>query len=180
MNPATTTVAEAQADMRQAYAGGALGVLTSAMAWFVAGVVAWKVSPSAGVVALLAGGVLIFPVSTLLDKAIGRSGAHSKGNPLASLAMAGTVWLILSLPLAWVISTHRTEWFFPAMLCVIGGRYLTFHTLFGLRVYLACGAALAAAGVLLVKYDADAVTGAFTGSAIEVVFGLLILRFWRS
>lgn len=180
MNPATTSIAEAQADMRLAYAGGGLGVLTSSLAWFVAGVVAWKGSASSAVIALLVGGALIHPVATLLEKAAGRSGSHTSGNPLAGLAMASTAWLILSLPLAYVISQYRTEWFFPAMLFVIGGRYLTFTTLFGTRVYLACGAALAAGGFLLVVLGASAVTGAFTGSAIEVVFALLILRFWRS
>jgi hypothetical protein len=180
MNPATTSIAEAQSDMRVAYAGGGLGMLTSSLVWFIAGVVAWSESASAAVIALLVGGVLIQPVSTLLEKAVGRSASHSKGNPLAGLAIASTAWLILSLPLAYVVSLYRTEWFFPAMLLVIGGRYLTFSTMYGLRVYLACGVALAAGGILLVKLGATAVTGAFTGSAIEAIFALMILRFWRS
>lgn len=180
MNPVTTSIAEAQADMRAAYAGGGLGMLTSSLAWCTAGGVAWIESPSAAVIALLIGGVLIHPVATLLEKAVGRSASHAKGNPLASLAMASTAWLILSLPLAYVVSLYRTEWFFPAMLFVIGGRYLTFSTLFGSRIYLVCGAALAAAGVLLVKFHATAITGAFTGSAIEAIFAFLILRFRRS
>lgn len=180
MNPATTTIADAQADMRVAYAGGGLGMLTSSLVWFIAGVVAWTESASAAVIALLAGGVLIHPVSTLLEKAVGRSASHSKGNPLAGLVMASTAWLILSLPLAYVVFLYRTEWFFPAMLFVIGGRYLTFSTLFGLQVYLVCGASLAASGILLVKLGATAITGAFTGAAIEALFALSILRYWRS
>jgi len=119
------------------------------------------------VLALLVGGMLIHPLGLLLCKALGRPAKHSTANPLASLALATTVWLVLSLPLAWVVSLHRIDWFFPAMLCVIGGRYLCFHTLYGLRTYLFCGAVLAGAGFLLVRLDAGPTAGAFAGSAIE-------------
>ncbi len=176
MDVATTTIAEAQRDMRVAYYGGALGMLSSALVWFVAAVVASRMSASAAVIALLVGGVLIHPISVVLCKAFGRSAAHSKGNPFGGLAMASTGWLILSLPLAYVVSLYRIEWFFPVMLFVIGGRYLTFSTMFGSRVYLVCGLALAAGGYVLAKFGATAAAGAFTGAAIETVFGLVILR----
>ena len=103
-------------------------------------------SPERGVWALLIGGMLIHPASVLLVKGLGRSGKHSPGNPLGSLALAATFWLVLSCVLAYVVSILRIEWFFPAMLFVIGGRYLVFATIFGTRTYWACGAALALAG----------------------------------
>ncbi|MEO6064651.1 MAG: hypothetical protein ABIP49_02570 [Lysobacterales bacterium] len=162
--------------MRVAYYGGAPGMLTSSLVWFVAAVVAVRMSASAAVLALFVGGMLIHPVSVVLCKAFGRSAAHSKGNPFGGLAMASTGWLILSLPLAYVVSLYRMEWFFPAMLFVIGGRYLTFAIMFGSRVFLGCGVALAAGGYVLAKFGATAAVGALTGSAIEAVFGLFILR----
>lgn len=67
------------------------------------------------------------------------------------------------------MSTVRLEWFFPAVLLVIGGRYLTFQTLYGLRAYWACGAALCAAGLALGIVGAPVAVGAFAGGAVELV-----------
>ena len=169
------SVADAQRDMRQAYLDGAPGILVSGSAWFAASLVCTALSPGQAVWALFIGGALIHPVSVLLLKALGRSGQHARTNPLGALALTTTFWMILSLPLAYAVSLLRIDWFFPAMLLVIGGRYLTFATLYGRRVYLAFGAALALAGYALARLDAAPATSAFTGAAIEVVFGLLIL-----
>jgi hypothetical protein len=173
------TISEAQKDMRSAYYGGAAGVLVSSAAWLAAGAVSVLVSPAAAVVALLAGGMVIHPVSVLLAKAAGRPGKHTPGNPLAPLALEGTVWLLLSLPLAYAVSRLRVEWFFPAMLLVIGGRYFTFSTLYGVRAYGACGAALATAGMLLVRLHGTATAGAFAGGAIEAAFAVILFSITR-
>jgi hypothetical protein len=175
-----TTIGNAQKEMRSAYHGGAPGVFTSAMVWMVAGVVALRRSPQDAVIALFVGGMLIHPISLLVCKALGRSAKHSVGNPFGTLALASTAWLILSLPLAYVVSLHRIEWFFPAMLFVIGGRYLTFQTMFGLRAYLALGAMLTVCGFVLVKLGATPTTGAFAGAAIECAFAIAIFLPARS
>jgi hypothetical protein len=168
----------AQQDMRDAYAWGGTGVAVSALAWTTAGAVSMVKSPQHAVWALLIGGMLIHPVSTLLEKALGRRGQHAAGNPLASLAAANTVWLIACLPLAYVVSLQQTEWFFPAMLLVIGGRYLTFALLFGVRLYWALGIALIATACGLVALAANTTLGAFAGAAVEAVFATVLL--WRA
>lgn len=171
----TDTIASAQSDMRAAYRDGGAGVLASSLAWLAAGIATVKASPQQAVWVLFIGGMAIHPVATVLCKLLGSSGKHAKGNPLGALAIASVFWLIFSLPLAYVVSLQRIEWFFPAMLIVIGGRYLTFHTLFGLRVYWILGLALAAAGYLLGRALATPTIGAFTGSAIELLFATYIL-----
>lgn len=173
--PLAPTLADAQRDMRQAHFGGAPGMVVSAMAWCVAGLVALRVSPERAVWTLLLGGMFIHPLAVLIAKALGRSGNHARGNPLGALALATTAWLVLSLPLAYGVSMLRIEWFFPAMMLVIGGRYLTFAVLFGTRLYWACGAALALAGYLLGRAGAATETGAFAGAAIEAVFAVALL-----
>ena len=160
--------------MRFAYLGGAPGMLTSAAVWLTAGLVSLGVSPKRGVWALLIGGMLIHPVSVLLAKGLGHSGKHSPGNPLGFLALATTFWLVLSCVLAYAVSILRIEWFFPAMLFVIGGRYLTFATIFGTGIYWACGAALALAGYALGNANASPEVSAFTGAATEGVFAAAI------
>jgi hypothetical protein len=168
------TIAGAQREMRLAYYGGAPGMLTSAIVWLIAGIFSIRLSPDRAIWALFVGGMLIHPVSQLLTKALGRSARHGAGNPFGSLALATTFWMILMMPLAYGASRLRIEWFFPAMLFIIGGRYLTFSTLFGTRVYWFCGAALAVAGYLLGRAYASPAFGAFSGAAIEAGFAAAI------
>lgn len=169
-----TNLPQAQADMRFAYYGGAAGMLASSIAWLCAAIATIQASPQQAVWVLFIGGMLIHPVGVMIAKLLGRSGNHAKGNPLASLAWASTLWLIFSLPLAYAVSLLRIEWFFPAMLLVIGGRYLVFGTLFGMRVYWVCGLSLAGTAYLLAIIKATPTLAAFTGSAIEVVFAAII------
>lgn len=169
------TIDDAQRDMRQAYLSGAPGMLCSALAWLVAGVVAMQVSASAAVLTLFAGGMLIFPASVLACKALGRSGAHAKANPLGPLALEGTVWLVFCLPIAYAVSRLNMAWFFPAMMLVIGGRYLTFRTLYGLRLYWLCGGVLALAAYGLAAVKAPPGAAALAGAAIEAVFAIAIV-----
>ena len=168
------TIADAQREMRFAYYGGAPGMLTSATVWLIAGIVATVMSPDRAIWSLFIGGMFIHPVAVLLTKAIGQPGKHSANNPLGSLAMETTFWMILMMPLAYAASRLRIEWFFPAMLCIIGGRYLTFATIYGTRIYWLCGAALAIAGGSLGLATASPAIGAFSGAAIEAVFAVAI------
>lgn len=168
------TFAAAQADMRRAYAGGVIGIMVSGTVWLVAGAVAWLRTPQIAIIALLVGGVLIHPLAVLLAKASGRSGAHEKGNPLAQLSGEATGWMLLGIGLAYFLSLWRLDLFFPVMLLTIGGRYLTFATIYGMRLYWAFGMVLAAAGMLLATQATAFATGAFAGGVIEMVFAALI------
>jgi len=173
----TNDLARAQADMRFAYCNGAVGMLASSLAWACAAVVAFKGTPERAVWTLFVGGMLIHPVGVVIAKILGRPGNHSKGNPLGSLAWASTLWLIFSLPLAYGVSLLRIEWFFPAMLFVIGGRYLVFSSLFGMRTYWACGLVLAGAGYLLGRSAAYPANSALAGFLIEVLFAAVLFTF---
>jgi hypothetical protein len=170
-----TTIAGAQRDMRDAYYGGALGMLTSAAVWLAASLVSVLYSSERAVWALFVGGMFIHPVSVLLTRALGRSGRHGRDNPFGPMALAGTFWMIMCLPLAYAVSVLRIDWFFPAMLLVIGGRYLTFTTMFGLRIYWLCGGALAVAAYVLVLLRASPALGAAAGAAIEALFAIAIV-----
>ena len=171
----THDLTQSQSDMRSAYCSGGCGVLASSLAWLAAALAVLQASPRQAVWVLFIGGAAIHPVATILCKLFGASGKHTRGNPLGTLALASLFWLIFSLPLAYAVSLHRIEWFFPAMLLVIGGRYLTFHMLFGLRVYWILGLALAAAGYWLGSSFAEPMASAFTGAAIEALFAVYLL-----
>jgi hypothetical protein len=173
LDPAT--LAAAQRDMRSGYLDGAPGVLVSGLAWAVAGCVATWISPQRAVWALFVGGVFIHPLAVLCTRLLGRPGRHTPGNPLGALAMATTFWMIMMLPLAYGVSLLRIDLFFPAMLLVIGGRYLCFQTLYGNRLYWVMGAVLALAGYGLARSNAPVALGGFAGAVIEIVFGGLLL-----
>ena len=170
------TFQAAQADMRRAYFSGAPGVLVSGLVWLAAGFVAASGLEKASVLTLLFGGAAIFPLSIILTKLLGHSGKHTSGNALGGLAAEGTFWLLAGCAIAYGMHVLRIEWFFPAMLLVIGGRYLTFQTLYGLRAYWACGALLCIAGLARALARAPAVVGAFTGATIELVFAVLMFK----
>ena len=170
-----TTLADAQRDMRTAYLGGAPGVLVSGLVWTVAACVALWLSPQRAVWALFVGGVFIHPLSVVLVRLLGRSGRHAQGTPLGPLAMATTFWMILMLPLAYAVSLLRIELFFPAMLFVIGGRYLCFQTLYGNRLYWLIGAVLAVSGYCLAALNAPVAIGAGAGALIEIGFAAVLL-----
>lgn len=170
---------DAQRDMRHGYFCGAPGILASATAWLIAGFVAMQGTPKSAVVALFIGGMFIHPVGVIVAKMLGRRGSHTKGNPLATLAAEGTIFFLLCLPLAYAVFLYHPRWFFPAMLLLIGGRYLTFATIYGMRTFWVCGGTLALAGVTLLFAKASASTGAFTGAAIEFVFAAIVFALAR-
>ena len=175
----TTDLSRAQADMRFAYVSGASGMLASSIAWLCAAIATMQASPKQAVWVLFIGGMVIHPVGVLISKVLGRPGNHSKGNPLGSLAWASTLWLIFSLPLAYAVSLLRIEWFFPAMLLVIGGRYLVLSSLFGMRIYWACGLVLAGAGYSLGQASASPTMSAFAGASIEFSFAAAVFALNR-
>ncbi|WP_266203285.1 DUF7010 family protein [Pontibacter kalidii] len=169
----------AQQDMRAAYLHGYPGVVVSGTVWLVSALVAIYVSPEKAVWTLLPGGVLIHPVSVLLNKILGARGTHAQGNPLGRLAMEGTVFMIMCIPLAYGLSFQKVEWFFQGMLLIIGGRYLMFATLYSARLYWALGIGLGMAAYLLFTMDSPSHTTLLVGAAIEIVFGLVMLATLR-
>jgi len=126
------------------------------------------------VIALFVGGMFIFPLSIVISKVMGRTGAHSKSNPLNGLALESTFMMLVCLPIAYVVFLYNAQLFFPAMMLIIGARYLTFSTLYGLRTYWICGASLIIAGFLAAVFKAPFNVGAFVGSGLELLFSIII------
>jgi hypothetical protein len=173
------TISVAQADMCKAYANGSVGIVSSGLIWLVSAIVAYQFSAKQGIWTLLIGGIFIFPLSVLLSKAIGLSGTHIKGNPLGKLAMEGTIFMLMCLPLALGLSLQHTEWFFQGMLLIIGGRYLTFASIYGNRFFWVLGAILGIAAYLLFSVKAQPFISALTGSIIEITFGSFMFISFR-
>lgn len=173
------TLREAQADMRSGYANGSVGIIVSGIIWLTSALVAFQFSNKQAIWTLLIGGMFIYPLSVLLAKLLGLSDAHTKGNPLANLAMEGTLFMLMCLPIAFGLSLQHSEWFFQAMLLIIGGRYLTFASMYGDRLYWVLGGTLGIAAYVLFGFGAKSMVSAMTGSFIEITFGLYMLIAFR-
>ena len=89
--------------------------------------------------------------------------------------------MIFAILIAVAVAFHSVALFFPAMLLVIGGRYLTFATLYGMKIYWAFGATLALAALPIAALRAPVFVGALVGALIEYAFGAVIFfRLGRS
>lgn len=173
------TIALSQTDMCKGYANGSIGIIISGLIWLASGIVAFQFSAKQAIWSLLIGGMFIHPLSLLVGKAMGLSGTHTKGNPLGNLAMEGTIFMLMCLPLAFGLSLQHSEWFFQAMLMIIGGRYLTFASIYGNRLYWILGASLGVAAYLLFTFKVQSFGSAITGSILEITFGIFMLITFR-
>lgn len=174
------TIAEAQHDVRHAHFGGFVGLLVSGALWLATGAVALAAGPRAAMLTIALGGALIYPCSVLVIRLLGRSGLLAPANPFGALARESAFIIPLCLPLVFAAALAHREWFFPALLVLVGAHYLPFATLYGMRLYHLVAATLIAAGLLLGlavgTEGAGFASGAFLGGAIEVFFGLLVAR----
>lgn len=169
----TPRIGDAQRDVRDAHLLGGTGMVVSGLIWLASGVVALLAPPATAMLALFLGGIAIFPLSMLVNRALGRSGLLAPGNPLGALAGESTAAMVLCMPLAFIAARVDPALYFPAMMALVGAHYLPFATLFGHRIYWALGGAMIAAAYLLVLGHAPFALGAFVGGAIEIAFAPL-------
>jgi hypothetical protein len=167
---------EAQKDMRTSYFGGGPGAFASGIVWLTAGIAAFISTKQTSVLIFFFGGMLIHPLGILLSKALKRSGKHTKGNPLSNLAMESTFLLFIGLFIAFVTLQMRPHWFFPIMILIIGGRYLLFSTIYGMRIYWIFGALLIVAGVCGILFKPPFHLIGLVGGIIEILFSFIIIN----
>jgi hypothetical protein len=84
-----------------------------------------------------------------------RRASVSKENPFTSLGMQVAFVLPLSMLLLVPVGLYRLNWFFPALMVLVGAHYLPFATLYGMRMFLFLAGILIAAGVVIAVYFAE-------------------------
>jgi Family of unknown function (DUF7010) len=161
-------VAAAQQEVRSTYLGGFVGQLVSGAIWVASAAATTWVSPRAGILTLVIGGMFIFPMTQLLLRVSGRPASLSSGNPLRELAMEIAFLVPLLLPLVGAATLHKTAWFYPSMMVVVGAHYLPFSFLYGMREFIPLSGLLLVAGLLIGVYaPAMAVWGGWlTGASL--------------
>jgi hypothetical protein len=117
------------------------------------------------------GGFFIFPITELLIRVIGERAAVSPANALRSLGMQVAFVLPLSMPLLLPVGLYRLNWFYPAMMILLGSHYLPFVFLYGMRMFAVLAAVLVGGGTLIAMYfSASFSTGAWYTGTILLVF----------
>jgi hypothetical protein len=168
------SIAEAQRDVRRIYEGGFYGQLVSGAVWVVsAGAATWAPFPAA-VATLFFGGVLIFPLTTLILRLHGRAASLPAGHPMAALAMQIAFTVPIGFVVVVVMLGGRSRLFFPASMIIVGAHYLPFVFLYGMRLFAVLSGVLVVAGVLLLYLPAPVAIGGWFTGALLVIFAFLL------
>lgn len=164
-------IQDAQHEVRSVYMGGFGGQLVSSTIWLVsAGLGTW-VTPKASVLAVVIGGFFIFPLTQMFLYLSGRRASVSRQNSFNSLGMQVALVLPLSMLLLLPVGLYRANWFFPALMVLLGAHYLPFATLYGMRMFLLLGGILISIGVVIALYFSGTFSlGAWVGGLILFVF----------
>jgi hypothetical protein len=172
------TFAEAQREARTAFVGGSVGQVVTGAIWLLSAALGTWAGTSQGIIALFFGGMLIFPLTQLALRLLGKAGTLRPENPLGQYTLLSVFAMGAMYPLIYVAAVHNLNWFYPAFMLVVGAHYLSFVLLYGMRHYAFLGAALIGGGVALgVLLPGNFAAGGWlTGTAL-VVFGLFV---WQS
>ena len=171
------TITEAQADVRRAYRGGFSGPLVSGVIWAMANTVYLLVSPGAAMAALFFGGMLIFPLSAVILRAMPGRISLPTGHPSSALAMQSAFTVPVGLLVAIALGTYEPVLFFPASLLIVGAHYFVFVSLYGTKIFAVLGGALVVLGAIgmFVVPGIGAVSG-WIGGAVFLAFTPVLFR----
>jgi len=174
-------VTQAQSDVRRVYRGGFAGPLVSALIWFAAAAVYQWGSSGTAMVVLFFGGMLIFPLSTLVLKIAGGPSALPKGHPSIALATQAALTVPPGILVAIALGTYEPSLFFPAALIIVGAHYLPFISLYGMWLFGALAGVLAAIGAVAMFWlpDLRGLSG-WIGAVVLLVSAVPLYLSYRS
>lgn len=168
------SIQSAQIEMSHYYKGGSIGVIVSGMVWLSIAIISIKYNTQLAVWSLLIGGIFIHPLSLLICRIIAKKATKLVNNVCNQLAIQSTFFMVVCIPLAYGLSFQRIEWFFLAMMLIIGGRYFTFVTIYGNKLYWLLGIVLVIMAYLLFKIKAVSSVILLISGLIEILVGLLL------
>jgi hypothetical protein len=145
-------IQDAQREVRSVYIGGFVGQLVSSVIWLVSAALGTWVTPKASILAVVIGGFFIFALTQMLLRLSGRRARVSRENPLHWLGMQVAFVLPFSMLLLVPVGFYRLNWFFPALMILLGAHYLPFATLYGMRMFLFLAGILIAMGYVIAHW----------------------------
>jgi hypothetical protein len=145
-------VRDAQREVRTVFVGGFWGQLVASAIWLVSAALATWATPRAAIWELVAAGCFIFPLTQLMLRLTGGPTAVSKDNPLGNLGMQIAFTLPMTMFLLVPVTAFRLNWFYPALMILLGAHYLPFTFLYGMRMFIPLCAILTGGGVIIALY----------------------------
>ena len=171
------TVADAQREVRSIFLGGSVGLVVSGAIWLLSAALSTWGGTRQGIIALVVGGMFIFPLTQLVLWLAGRPWALSQGNPLRQLAIEVAFIVPLTLPVAGGAALHNVNWFYPACMIIVGAHYMPFIFLYGMWLYGVLAAVLMGAGITLgLTMPHQFGVGGWLAGAALVLFGFVAGR----
>src|SRR5690242_9111605 len=164
-------IQDAQREVRSVYIGGFWGQLVSSIIWLASAAVGTWVSPKASILTAVISGFFIFPLTQMMLRLSGRPARVSKENSFHFLGMQVAFVLPFSMLLLVPVGLYHLNWFFPALMILLGAHYLPFATLFGMRMFLFLAGILLAAGIVVAHWFSGTFSlGAWIGGLALFVF----------
>jgi hypothetical protein len=164
-------IGDAQREMRTRFVGGFYGQLVSGVLWLVSASLATWSTPRAAITTLVLGGFFIFPTTELLIRLAGGESPLSAQNSLRDLGMQVAFVLPFSMPLLLPVGLYRLNWFYPALMVLLGAHYIPFVFLYGMRMFAVMAALLLGGAVVIAMYWSSSFSlGAWYTGVVLVLF----------
>ena len=166
---------EAQADLRRAYLDAGPGTVISGLIWALAAVVQARSGVGAGFAALFFGGMLIYPLSLVVNRTLFRRATESPGNPFGRTVLESTIAMLAAFLPAWLFLDSAPALVMPLAALAVGAHYFAFRTAYGMAVFWLLGALLMAMSLAAI-YRVFPLPGAFVSAvaAVEILFGIAL------
>lgn len=164
--------AAAQGELRASYMNGGPGAVVSGLVWLAAALCTTAWGTSTGFAVLFFGGMAIFPLGTLVVRALFRRAPPSPENSGGRTVVETVFPMIGGLLAAWLLLPYRPDLVFPLAAIAVGAHYFGFRTAYGSTLYWGLAAVICGVGlgtVFLGVPDGQSVP--YVIAAIEVVFG---------
>jgi hypothetical protein len=167
-------IKEAQREVRSAFFGGFVGQLIAGIIWALSAAVSTWGTPRLGMAVLFFMSMLLFPLTQLTLKLMGRPTKLSPENTLNQLAMQIAFTVPIGFLLVGAATLYRENWFYPASMVVVGAHYLPFIFLYGMPQFGILAGLLIAGGIGIGLYGPDIFSlGGWISVIIFIIFAFI-------
>ena len=167
-------IKEAQKEVRSAFLGGFAGQLIAGIIWALSAMISTWGTPRLGMAVLFFVSMLLFPLTQLTLKLMGRPAKLSAGNTLNQLATQIAFTVPIGFVLVGAATLYRENWFYPASMVVVGAHYLPFIFLYGMPQFGILAGLLIAGGIGLGLYGPDVFSlGGWMSAIIFIIFAFI-------
>ena len=171
----------AQSELRDSYVHGGPGAVVSGFVWLAAARTASTSDIATGFTVLFLGGMLIFPVATVIVRSLFHRAPPSKDNPGGRTVIETIFPMLGGFLAAWLLMPHRPDLVFPLASIAVGAHYFGFRTAYGDATYWVLGSALCLVGVAAIFIEIPQGTAVpYIVAAIELAFGVWLTWIGRS